>query len=126
MAARRWTIRLAASAEADLANILRWTKDQFGEAQALNYSKTLSSALEVLAEGGPATLGARARDEIAKGLFTLHVARQGRKGRHFVLFRVGGGAQVLDVLRVLHDAMDLPRHASSGTKPNEPVALTHG
>ena len=43
---------------------------------------------------------------------TLHVARGGRKGRHFVLYRVNtqGPTQVIDVLRLLHDSMDLSRH----------------
>jgi toxin ParE1/3/4 len=118
---RRWTIRLATAAEADFHDILRWTKDQFGEAQARIYAETLSAAVEALADGGPATAGAKARDEIAKGLFTLHVARHGRKGRHFLLFRVertSAGRELasevvgeaVEVLRVLHDAMDLPRH----------------
>ena len=113
MARKRWTIRLTASAEADFQNILRWTKDQFGEAQARGYAQTLSAALEALADGGPTTIGATARNEIAKGLFTLHVARQSRKGRHSLLFRVGrddARREAIEVLRVLHDAMELPRH----------------
>jgi toxin ParE1/3/4 len=42
----------------------------------------------------------------------LHVARQGRSGRHFVVFRVGdsGGQNAIDVLRILHDSMDVKRH----------------
>ncbi|NBU77128.1 MAG: type II toxin-antitoxin system RelE/ParE family toxin, partial [Planctomycetes bacterium] len=38
----------------------------------------------------------------------LHVARQGRAGRHFVVFRAAGSD--IDVLRLLHESMDLPRH----------------
>jgi toxin ParE1/3/4 len=113
MAQKRWTIRLAAAAEADLTSILRWTEEEFGQAQARVYARLLATTLEELAVGGPTTT---ARDEIANGLFTLHIARRGRKGRHFLMFRVGrgdGAARVLDVLRVLHDAMDLPRHAPS-------------
>ena len=47
-----------------------------------------------------------------KGIMALHVARCGRKGRHVVAYRVGAPAKppVIDVLRVLHDAMDLSRH----------------
>lgn len=111
MANARWAIRLAATAEADLAELLRWTDEQFSERQMLVYSELFAATLEELAIGGPTTLGAKARDEIAKGLFTLHVARRGRKGRHFLLFRVSRGdraIRALDVLRVLHDAMDLP------------------
>lgn len=106
-----WLVRLTAAAEADIQDILRWTVAQFGEAQARSYAETLSAALEALAVG-PTIIGAKARNDIARGLFTLHVARNGRKGRHFVMFRIGRdqGREVIEVLRLLHDAMDLPRH----------------
>lgn len=106
-----WPVRLTAAAEADFQEILRWTAQSFGEAQARVYAETLSAALEALADG-PTIIGAKARDDIARGLFTLHVARRGRKGRHFVMFRIGHdqGHEVIEVLRLLHDAMDLVRH----------------
>lgn len=109
--ASRWTVRLTAAAEADFQEILRWTLAQFGEAQARVYAETLSAALEDLA-AGPTVGGARERHDIAKGLSMLHVARKGRKGRHFVMFRIGHdqGGEVIEVLRLLHDAMDLQRH----------------
>jgi len=109
--ARSWTVRLTAAAEADFEEILRWTVDRFGEAQARIYAETISAALNDLA-AGPTIVGARKRDDILKGIFTLHVARMGRKGRHFVMFRVGRAPEreVIEVLRLLHDAMDLQRH----------------
>lgn len=109
--ARLWPVRLTAAAETDFRDILRWTLEQFGEAQARIYAETLSTALETLA-AGPTVIGAKARNDIAKGLFTLHVARHGRKGRHFVMFRIGHDQdrKVIEVLRLLHDVMDLPRH----------------
>jgi toxin ParE1/3/4 len=109
--ARSWTVRLTAAAEADFEEILRWTVDQFGDAQARIYAETLSAALNDLATG-PTVVGAKKRDDILKGIFTLHVARKGRKGRHFVMFRVGRAPDrdVIEVLRLLHDAMDLQRH----------------
>jgi len=108
---RAWSVRLTATAEGDFQDILHWTVERFGEAQARAYAKTLTSALESLS-AGPQVIGARARNDIAKGLFTLHVARHGRKGRHFVMFRTGKGTdqKVVEVLRLLHDAMDLARH----------------
>ncbi len=109
--AHHWTVRLTAAAEADFQEILRWTLAQFGEVQARAYAATLSAALEALTDG-PTVSGARQRHDIAKGLSTLHVARKGRKGRHFVMFRIGNdpGCEVIEVLRLLHDAMDLQRH----------------
>jgi toxin ParE1/3/4 len=110
-ARRRWSVRLAAAAEADFRDILRWTAEHFGHTQARFYANTLSAALEDLGTG-PNRVGVRVRSDIANGLFTLHVARHGRKGRHFVLFRIGRDQQsdVIEVLRLLHDAMDLPSH----------------
>jgi len=106
-----WTVRLATAAEADFHQILRWTMDNFGSVQTQIYADTLSSALKELS-AGPAIIGAKERGEIGTHLWTLHVARKGRKGRHFVMFRVGSfqGRKVIDVLRLLHDSMDLERH----------------
>lgn len=117
MSGASWTVRLSAAAEADFRQILRWTADNFGPAQARAYADTLSSALQALS-AGPATLGARARPDIGNDVGTLHVARNGRKGRHFVMFRIGGAqdGKVIDVLRLLHDSMDLERHLP----PNDP------
>jgi toxin ParE1/3/4 len=116
---RRWTVRLTAAAESDFERIIEWTVERFGEAQALNYAETLSLAIEALAEG-PSILGAKQRDEILKGLHSLHVARQGRKGRHFVIFRIAADGDAVEALRLLHDSMDLPRHL--GDDPSLPTA----
>jgi len=106
-----WPVRLAAAAQDDFQEILRWTAEQFGEEQARIYAQALSAALEEPSTG-PKPIGALARSDIAKGLFTLHVARHGRRGRHLVMFRIGHDQRgdVIEVLRLLHDAMDLLRH----------------
>jgi len=61
---------------------------------------------------GPETPGVKRRDEIGKDVCTLHIARDKRRGRHFILFRVRREEQPprIEVLRILHDAMDLARH----------------
>jgi toxin ParE1/3/4 len=115
---RRWRrVRLTAQAEADVAEILEWTAQQFGPVQARRYAEPLTSAIEALDEG-PDVRGVKPRDEIAPGLLALHVARMGRRGRHFLLFHAGdaAGRSVIGVLRVLHDAMDLARHAPSADR----------
>jgi toxin ParE1/3/4 len=105
---RPWIVRLTAAAEADYQNIIAWTLGQFGDLQARVHADTLSAALVELT-AGPTTVGAKERSEIGKGIFTLHAARGGRKGRHFVLFRIGpdNPQSQIEVLRLLHDAMDL-------------------
>lgn len=112
---RPWTVRLSATAEADFEHIIHWTSKPFGDAQAIAYAETLSPGIAALSEG-PKVSGVKARDEILKGLNSLHVARQGRKGRHFIMFRVSpdNSDNVIDVLRLLHDSMDLVRHLETG------------
>jgi toxin ParE1/3/4 len=106
-----WKIRLTQTAEDDFQHILRWTHTNFGRRQSKTYARTLSLALSDLAHG-PNVLGSRQREDIGCGFFTLHVARKGRRGRHFVVFRVSSSsaAPSIEVLRVLHETMDLPRH----------------
>ena len=103
-----WAVRLAEKAEHDLLDALVWTTDQFGALQADDYLETLTLALEALTDG-PNIVGSKVRDDIGLGIRTLHVARQGRKGRHLVVFRFADG-QVIDVIRLLHDSMDLAKH----------------
>lgn len=109
-----WTVRTSATADDDFEKIIAWTAQEFGPAQALRYADTLIDAIEALSRG-PDIPGVKVRDDIAKGLFTLHAARSGRKARHFIVFRIGDhrGQPVIDILRILHDAMDLPRHIPS-------------
>ena len=113
---RRWRIRLTAAAETDFRNILRWTSGHFGERQAHVYANTLTKAIKALTEG-PDLAGARERNDIGEGLRGLHVDRGRRKGRHFVLYRAESqaGPPTIDVLRLLHDSMDLPRRHSLST-----------
>jgi toxin ParE1/3/4 len=108
---RRHTVRLAQSAEDDYRAILLWTAERFGQRQALAYARTISEALEAV-RGGSSAVGAKRRDDIAPGLFVIHVARNRRKGRHVILFRANESqdGSVAEVLRILHDSMDIVRH----------------
>ena len=103
-----WAVRLAEKVEHDLLDALVWKTDQFGALQADDYLETLTLALEALTDG-PNIVGSKVRDDIGLGIRTLHVARLGRKGRHLVVFRFADG-QVIDVIRLLHDSMDLAKH----------------
>lgn len=104
----QWSVVLAPNATTDFAQILRWTQHHFGPRQARTYRMTLREAITALCSG-PDIIGARQRDDLGPGIHTLHVARNGRKGRHFIVFRISGGATI-DVLRLLHDSMDLGDH----------------
>ena len=108
MTKSHWRVRLGAEAEKDFVRILKYTADTFGERQAAIYQTTLIDALMAL-HSGPDVPGSAARDEILSGLRSLHVARHGQRGRHFIMYRALDG-RVIEVIRILHDAMDLARH----------------
>jgi toxin ParE1/3/4 len=108
-----WRIRLGAEAEKDFAHILKHTIDYFGQRQVEIYQSTLLETLALL-EHGPNVPGSAARDEILNGLRTVHVARRGRRGRHFIIYRAAD-ERVIEVLRILHDTMDLARHIPTET-----------
>jgi toxin ParE1/3/4 len=88
-------------------DLLRWTRNRFGARQARHYREVILQAIDEL-EFGPDVPGGLARDDIAPGIKTLHVARRGRRGRHVIVYRVLE-ADSIEILRVLHDAMDIPR-----------------
>jgi toxin ParE1/3/4 len=111
MAERRWRIRLSAAAEVDFANIVGWTAENFGAKQSRVYRDTLVQAMGDLADG-PEVAGSKARDEIMAGLRTLHVTRRGRRGSHFLMYRAAPDSTI-EIVRILHDAMDLQRHIPS-------------
>ena len=111
MAERRWRVRLGAAAEVDFANILKWTTENFGARQSRVNRDILVQAIGELAEG-PHVAGSKARDEIMAGLRTLHVARRDRRGSHFLMYRAAPNSTV-EIVRILHDRMDLGRHLPS-------------
>ncbi|WP_348522515.1 type II toxin-antitoxin system RelE/ParE family toxin [Bradyrhizobium iriomotense] len=111
MVEQKWRVRLGAAAEVDFANILKWTTENFGARQSRVYRDTLVRAIGELADG-PDVAGSKARDEIMPGLRTLHVARRGRRGSHFLMYRVAPRSTI-EIVRILHDRMDLQRHVPS-------------
>ncbi len=50
-----------------------------------------------------------ANDVLRDGLRSLHVARRGRRGRHFIMYRASAD-DTIEVVRILHDGMDLAAH----------------
>lgn len=107
-----WTVRLADQAVQDVEDILDWTLEQFGPLQLEYYAEVINDALEALNEG-PQMIDVRKCPELGDDVATLHVARHGRKGRHQLIFRVHDQECVIEVLRILHDSMDLARHMDS-------------
>ena len=106
-----WTVRLVAVSERDYLEVIKRSAQDFGPLQAEVYAQTLETALDDLREKGPMAIGVKVREEIGSGIFTLHAAKSKRKASHFLVFRVLE-KRTIEVLRILHDRMDLARHIS--------------
>jgi len=112
----RFTI--APAAAGDIESILAWTHEHFGERARLRYEALVIRALLDVAEK-PDLPGSFARPEIADAVRSYHlfysrrhVKREaGRVAhpRHFILYRTAHDGTI-EVIRVLHDSMDIVRH----------------
>jgi toxin ParE1/3/4 len=93
------SIRLTPRAEADIDEIWDYTARQWGIEQADNYVLSLWRAMELVAAD---PRRGRSADEIKAGY------RKHASGSHLIYFRQVGSD--IEVVRVLHGAMDHERH----------------
>lgn len=106
-----WKVRLSEAAENDFNEIIVWTAEHFGIDQAHVYRDVILDALRAL-QAGPPLIGTRNLSGLPQELKALHVARKGKRGRHFIVFddSIDGRIQAL---RILHDSMDIQSHVPS-------------
>jgi toxin ParE1/3/4 len=108
--------RLTHAAQSDAASILAWSDDQFGAEARERYRALIATAIRDAASQ-PDDVGHVPRPELGDGVFSWHLSQSRtrspggivRRPRHFLICRWDG--EVLVVGRILHDAMDLRRHA---------------
>jgi toxin ParE1/3/4 len=103
-----WEVRLVADALRDYSHIIEQSEAQFGPRQSDIYETTINLALYAL-HAGPEPRGSVDRRDLRPGLRSLHIARGGRRGRHLLIYRVIN-ANTIEVIRILHDAMDFSAH----------------
>jgi toxin ParE1/3/4 len=110
--------RVSRPAAQDIETILAWTHEQFGEKARVRYEALLIRGILDVAER-PDRAGSQARPEIAASARTYHLRHSrdrvkksvGKVQRpcHFLLYRTLTSGFV-EIVRVLHDGMDLKRH----------------
>jgi toxin ParE1/3/4 len=98
-------LRITHQAAADIEHVLRYTYQQFGQRKHDEYQQLIRLALHTLTTK-PEAAPSKARPEIHPEVRTLHLARRKMRARHFILYRVSED-EFVDVLRLLHDAMDI-------------------
>jgi toxin ParE1/3/4 len=106
-------LRLSIAAERDLRIIFADSEGRFGSTVAGRYRRLVSAALRDL-RADAERAGVQTLDSGARVYHLRHSRRRLPRGRtvarprHLLAFRIIDGGIV--VLRVLHDAMDLPAH----------------
>jgi toxin ParE1/3/4 len=111
MVSRQWRIRLTDAAQRDFEGIIDWTASTFGPRQAQRYARVINAAISSLASG-PGVAGIQVREDLPAGLRLLAITRRGARARHVLVFRTRG-ASLVEVVRILHVAMDTARHLES-------------
>lgn len=109
-------IRISPQACTDIADTLRFTQVRLGESVRNRYQDLLQTTFHSIAKQ-PTLPGSKMRDELSPGLRSLHLSfnvlqkTDGRviRPRHIVFYRAGTD-QVIEILRVLHDAMEVAQH----------------
>jgi toxin ParE1/3/4 len=109
--------RLSEAAQGDIADVLAWTHERFGEPARLRYESLIIAALRDVA-AAPERPGSLARPELGARVRSWHLRPSRahvepgvsgvRRPRHFLVYRFEPG--LVAVGRVLHDAMELARH----------------
>lgn len=104
--------------DAARTDILRRSQTQFGNQARQRYQALILAALQAIAST-PYRIGSHERNELAPGLRSYHLvySRQQAKHphgtvkspRHVVFYRVAND-EVIEVVRLLHDAMDVQLH----------------
>jgi toxin ParE1/3/4 len=109
--------RLSEAAQGDILGALAWTHERFGEPARLRYEGLIVAALRDVASA-PERPGSLARPELGARVRSWHLRLSRvqvepgvnvvRRPRHFLVYRFEPG--LVEVGRVLHDAMELARH----------------
>ena len=109
---------LAPGARRDVIGILAWSEERFGASVRARYEQLIETAIRDLATD-PDRLGSRARHELGEGIRAYHLSfsRQRARGpggiirtpRHLLVYRLVGETH-LEIVRVLHDRMELGQH----------------
>ena len=100
-------LAISAAARRAIRGALDDSAGQWGAEQRQRYRTLIGDGLKALLDD-PDHPASRARHEILPGVRTYHIAKPGRPGRHLIVYRIGPDRD-LQVIRVLHDAMDLER-----------------
>lgn len=113
----RLPYRLSQRAERDLTAILKKSLEDFGQHAAIRYKKLLSLAFYEIGHE-PKRAESRSFEKNIRIYHLRHTASRAAvdgikvgKPRHFIVYRQAKAGPI-EIIRILHDAMDIERHIS--------------
>jgi plasmid stabilization system protein ParE len=112
MTPRRWRVIPTAPATSDIRDVLRWTLATFGTQQARRYQNLITSALLEL-ENGPSSVRLRRQSNLGDDIWTMRLASPGNPASHVLICRCRQDSAIVQVLRILHSAMDPTLHIAA-------------
>lgn len=110
--------RISNAARADIVDILRLSQTRFGDQARQRYQTLILTALKAVAST-PYCIGSHDRDELAPGRRSYHLTYSRQQARHphgtvksprHVVFYRLANDDVIEVVRFLHDAMEVQLH----------------
>lgn len=93
-------------AKQDIVEVLLFTKERWGAAQARAYRDLIRDALRAIAadpESGTQ------RFTVRPDIWGYHIKRPGQNARHILFYRIAPSGAV-EIVRMLHDSMDFDQH----------------
>jgi toxin ParE1/3/4 len=106
MIRRMARVVLSPRARRDIVDVLTFTKERWGEAQARSYRDLIRDALKSVASNP--TCGTQ-RHTICPGIWAHHIKQPGKNARHIVFYRLSQ-SETVEIVRLLHDSMDFSQH----------------
>jgi toxin ParE1/3/4 len=111
--------RLTESAKADIASVLKSSKERHGRQAWVRYRALLSAAMRRVA-ADPGGLSTSDQSKLEPGLRSFHVRHSRNESReppvakpvHVIFYRVSEPGWI-EIVRVLHERMDPGRHIGS-------------
>lgn len=104
-----WRVRYTPAADKDIDELIEFTGDRFGATQAVKYLDLLER-VEAELRRDPFAAPTRSMPDGPSGVYLHPIRRHGAAAAHVLMLRIDEADQRISILRVLHSAMDLPRH----------------
>lgn len=99
----------APRAKQDIRYVLEYTKERWGSSQALQYAQLIKKA-EIAIANDPSRGKSCIRER--PDVLAYPIRYPGRPARHILFYRIGA-SNTVEIVRLLHDAMDFRHHILS-------------